>query len=319
MDANYIEHQTAPRLEMDVQSFFKQIRYSFPEHGVDYDEYQKKLIAQASQVFLEYFKEWNELMFHYREAETSYWVTKFRYIYFSVLQQASLSICFLPDAHHSEQWLIHRILLRLSHWFKTTGFNEDLNQTNEQYEKRIDQIRERYAKVSKLSVDAPDLRFYLGYPVGAEHLHSVAHMVKSFLVFEKKLKSQPWYRGQVIFSYHHLIRDSIRNCYVIRFFLTFQKVIYNPDVDYSILISRLWQDVTMGLGALLKVSDKETQKPLGNPFGLGSDEIMEYSEPQSPLEDLADLPETASSVEEKMNKICVVPHNFQIFQGKRIT
>ncbi len=317
MDAIYIEHQTAPRLEMDVQSFFKQIRYSSPEPGVDYDEYQKKLIAQASQVFLEYFKAWNELMFHYREAEVSFWVAKFRYFYFSVLQQAKLSVCFLPDADHSEQWLIHRILLRLSQWFKTTGFNEDLNQANEQHEKRIAQIRERYVEVGKLSVDAPDLRFYLSYPMGAEHLHSVAQVVKSFLLFEKKLKSQPWYRGQVIFSYHHLIRDSIRNCYVIRFFLTFQKVIYNPDVDYSILISRLWQDVTMELGVLLNVSDEETQKPLGNPFGFSRDEIMEYPEPQNPLEDLADLPETVSSVEEKMNTICVIPSGFQIFQGKK--
>lgn len=318
MDITHIEHQAAPRLEMDVQRFFKQIRYSSPEPGVDYDEYQKKLMIQASKVFLEYFRDWNFLMFSHREAEVSFWIAKFRDVYFSVLQQVSLgSYFFVPDAHHSEQWLINHILLKLSQWFKTTGFNEDLNQSNEQHEKRIDQIRERYAEVSKLSVDAPDLRFYLSYPMGTEQLQSVDQVVRSFFLFEKKLKSQPWFRGQVIFSYYHLIRDSIRNCYVIRFFLTFQKAIYNADVDYSTLIGQLWQDATIGLGILLEVSDEASQKPLSNPFGIGRDEIMEYPEPRNPLEDLGDLPNTVSSVEEKMNKICVVTRGFQIFQGKK--
>ena len=223
----------------------------------------------------------------------------------------------MPNAQHTEKWLIERILRKLKELFKTTGFHEVFNQCNEKYEKRVDQLRERYSEVSKFSVDAPDLRFYLSYPAGTELLQSVDQVIQSFRAFEKKLKSQPWFHAQVIFSYYHLIRDSIRNCYVVRYYLTFQKVFYSSDIDYSALLLQLWQDATYGLGVLLEIPDEESQKLNGNPFGLGQGEIVHFPEPQNPLDDLGDLPDTMSCVNEKMNKICIVTRGFEIFNGKK--
>lgn len=318
MDITHIEHQTAPRLEIDVQNFFKQIRFGSADPKISHEEQERNLKEQWVTVFLDYFKDWNNLMYSHRDSEFSFWTTQFRRAYLFVLQQAGLNIhYFVPNVPNTEKWLIERILVTLKKLFKTTGFHEVLNQGNEKYEKRVDQLRERYSEVSKLSVDAPDIRFYLSYPVGTELLQSIDQVIQSFREFEKKLKFQPWFRAQVIFSYYHLIRDSYRNCYVIRFYLTFQKVFYSSDIDYSALLLQLWRDATYGLGVLLEIPDEESQKLNDNPFGLGQDEIVHFPEPKNPLDDLGDLPDTMSCVNEKMNKICIVPRGFEIFNGKK--
>ena len=142
-------------------------------------------------------------------------------------------------------------------------------------------------------------------------------MIRSFLAFEKKLAYLPWFRAQVIFSYYHLIRDSTRNCYVIRFYLTFQKAFYSDDFDYSVDLLRLWQDATYGMGILLEIPDEETQKLNGNPFGFNPDGLFNFPEPKNPLDDLGDLPDTATSIREQMNKICITTRSFKIFNGKK--
>ena len=257
-------------------------------------------------------------MFHHRDSDCSFWVTQFRNAYFTVLQQIdSRRYYFNPTAKHTAKWLAEHVLNKLKLLFATTGFHEALNQCNEQYEKRVDHLRELYSEVSKLSVDAPDLKFYLSYPVGTELLQSVDQVIQSFRAFEKKLTSLPWFRAQVIFSYYHLIRDSTRNCYVIRFYLTFQKVFYSNDIDYSVDLLRLWQDATHGMGILLQIPDEETQHSNGNPFGFDPDGLFNFPEPKNPLDDLGDLPNTASSVGEQMNKICIATRGFKIFNGKK--
>ena len=318
MDITLIEHLTAPRLEADVQGFFTKVRFASSDPEISHEEQERNLKEQWIKVFLDYFKDWNNLMYSHREADVSFWIAQFRKAYFFVLQQAHLNVnYFMPNAQHTEKWLIERILRKHKELFKTTGFHEVFNQCNEKYEKRVDQLRERYSEVSKFSVDAPDLRFYLSYPAGTELLQSVDQVIQSFRAFEKKLKSQPWFHAQVIFSYYHLIRDSIRNCYVVRYYLTFQKVFYSSDIDYSALLLQLWQDATYGLGVLLEIPDEESQKLNGNPFGLGQGEIVHFPEPQNPLDDLGDLPDTMSCVNEKMNKICIVTRGFEIFNGKK--
>ena len=318
MDITHIEHQTAPRLEQDIHSFFTQVRFGSPIPPTTHDEHIQKIIEQTAQVLLAYFQDWNFLMFSHRDSDCSFWVTQFRNAYFTVLQQIDpRQYYFNPTAKHTAKWLAEHILKKLKQLFVTTGFHEALNQSNEQYEKRVDHLRELYSEVSKLSVDAPDLKFYLSYPIGTELLQSVDLVIQSFRAFEKKLKSQPWFHAQVIFSYYHLIRDSIRNCYVVRYYLTFQKVFYSSDIDYSTLLLQLWQDATYGLGVLLEIPEEESQKLNGNPFGLGQGEIVHFPEPQNPLDDLGDLPDTMSCVNEKMNKICIVTRGFKIFNGKK--
>ena len=177
--------------------------------------------------------------------------------------------------------------------------------------------RRDYSEASKLSVDAPDLKFYLSYSIGSEYLQSVDEVIRSFNVFEKKLAYLPWFRAQVIFSYYHLIRDSTRNCYVIRFYLTFQKVFYCNDIDYSVDLLRLWQDANYGMGILFQTPDEETQHSNGNPFGFDPDGLFNFPEPKNPLDDLGSLPDTVTSVNEQMNKICITTRSFKIFNGKK--
>ena len=318
MDIVHIEHQTAPRLEQDIHNFFTQVRFGSSTPPMTHDENIQIIIEQTAQVLLEYFKEWNSMVYFCRESNCSFWITQFGKAYFTVLQQIdSRQYYFRPTAKHTEKWFTESILAKLRKLFATTGFYESLNQSNEQYEKRVDQLRERYSEASKLSVDAPDLKFYLSYSIGSEYLQSVDEVIRSFRAFEKKLAYLPWFRAQVIFSYYHLIRDSTRNCYVIRFYLTFQKAFYSDDFDYSVDLLRLWQDATYGMGILLEIPDEETQKLNGNPFGFNPDGLFNFPEPKNALDDLGDLPDTATSIREQMNKICITTRSFKIFNGKK--
>lgn len=104
---------------------------------------------------------------------------------------------------------------------------------------------------------------------------------------------------------------------MIRFYLTFQKVFYSKDTNYSTLIQRLWQEATDGLGIILIVDEEASKQPSGNPFGLGREEVLAFPEPQDPLDDLDNVPEVASSVSEKMNKICILTRGFKAFHGKK--
>ncbi|WP_335951594.1 hypothetical protein [Acinetobacter beijerinckii] len=319
MDITYVEHQTAPRLEKDVHDFFTQARFGVSNPKISDDKNVKNQKQEWSQVFLDYFDEWNFLMFSHRDSEFSFWITQFRSAYFSVLSRIDPhQHYFVPNTTHTAKWLIEQILEKLKALFKTTGFTENLHQCNDQYEKHIRQLQDTYTAITKISVNAPDLKFYLSYLSGTEQLQAIDQVIQSFRAFEKKLKCQPWFRSQVILTYYHLIRDSYKNCYVIRFYLTFQNVFYSTDTNYSALIQRLWLDATNQLGTLLIVDEEMSKQPLGNPFCLGRDEIMEFPEPKDPLDDLAELPESVTCVTEKMNKICIMTRGFKVFNAKKI-
>ena len=74
MNIAHIEHQTAPRLEQDIHNFFTQVRFGSPIPPMTHDEHIQKIIEQTAQVLLEYFREWNELMFHHRDSDCSFCV-----------------------------------------------------------------------------------------------------------------------------------------------------------------------------------------------------------------------------------------------------
>ena len=317
MDMTYIEHQTAPRLEQDIHSFFVQVRNTSPDPKFDKAEYSKDVMDQSAKVLLAYFLEWNFLMFSLRDLDCSFWIMQFKKAYFSTLQEEKLGkYYFRPTDVHTEQWMVQSILHKLKSLFDTTGFIEDLRLQNEKQDKQITRLEDAYIQIGKTSVEAPDLRFYLSYPEGTELLQTVDQVIRSFQAFEKKLKYQPWFQAQVIFSYYHLIRDSYRNCYVIRFFLTFQKALYSTHIDYSGLLLRLWQEATYDIGELLTISNEEFQESHTNPFGFGCEDIVEFPEPQNAFEDLSDLPKQVSCVEEKMNKICIVPRGVKSLMGR---
>ena len=71
------------------------------------------------------------------------------------------------------------------------------------------------------------------------------------------------------------------------------------------------------MGILLQIPDEETQHSNGNPFGFDPDGLFNFPEPKNPLDDLGDLPDTVTSVNEQMNKICIATRGFKIFNGKK--
>jgi len=317
MDLISLEHLIAPRLEADIQTYYGQVR--FKSSDLSYQEQEKNLQEQSLQVFLDYFKDWNALMCARKDSQFSLWLDQFRNAYISVMTPINPQLhYFKPDPKHSAEWLIGKILTTLKNSFDSTTFLEHLNHSNDQYCKRIDQIRENYLSVGKFSVDAPDLKFYVSYPAGTELLRTVDEVCKAFNSFENKLKNQPWYQAQVVFSFYHLIRDSFRNAYVIRFYLTFQNTLYSSEINYAALIQQLWQEATHGFGTLLTVVHEDTKGPGGNPFGFGRGDIIEFPEPLNPLENLEMLPESTSSIDEGMNKICVMPKSFKLFHGRQL-
>lgn len=317
MDLISLEHLIAPRLEADIQTYYGQVR--FKSSDLSYQEQEKNLQEQSLQVFLDYFKDWNALICVHKDSQFSFWLDQFRKAYISVMLQTNQqSHFFTPNPKHTAERFIGDVLATLKKSFQSTTFLEYLNHCNDQYCKRIDQIREAYLSIGKFSVNAPDQKFYLSYPAGTELLRSIDHVCKAFYSFDKKLNSQSWYQAQVVFSFHHLIRDSYRNAYVIRFYLTFQNTLYSSEINYAALIQQLWQEATHGFGTLLTVVHEDTKGPGGNPFGFGRGDIIEFPEPLNPLENLEMLPESTSSIDEGMNKICVMPKSFKLFHGRQL-
>ena len=68
---------------------------------------------------------------------------------------------------------------------------------------------------------------------------------------------------------------------------------------------------------IFQIPDEETQHSNGNPFGFDPDGLFNFPEPKNPLDDLGSLPDTVTSVNEQMNKICIATRGFKIFNGKK--
>lgn len=306
------EHLIAPRLELDVEAFNREVRFGYRDLDTTQSEHENNILRDWSKKFLSYFKEWNGLMLSYKDMEFSFWIKQFRVAYFFVVQHEKLPLpYFSPTEKYSEEWFIKQILIQLKKFFRTTGFIEQLNVQNEQYSKGIDRVRTAYQEVSKQSADAPELKFYLTYPPAYQSFFCISEVIKALGRFEKLLQQQEWYQGQVLFTYYHLIRDSGANCYVIRLYLAFQKVFFSSEINYLDLVINLWKQATRDLGVVLDISGSN------NPFCLAEGEFIEYVEPDNILDDLNEAPESVSSVGEGMSKICIYPKGFKIFKGRK--
>lgn len=307
------EHLIAPRLELDVEAFNREVRFGHRDLDTTQSEHENTILNHWSKIFLSYFKEWNGLIFYFRDMEFSFWIKQFSTAYFFVVQHEKLPLSyFSPTEKYSEEWFIKQILIQLKKFFRTTGFIEQLNVQNEQYSKGIDRVRTAYQEVSKQSVDAPELKFYLTYPPAYQSFFCISEVTKAINNFEKLLKGKPWYQGQVLFTYYHFIRDSRTSCYVIHLYLAFQKVFFSSEVDYLDLVTNLWQQATRDVGVVQGLSE------LNNPFCLEEGELIEYVEPDNILDDLNDVPESVSSVSEGMSKICIYPKGFKTFKGRKV-
>lgn len=309
-----IEHSIAPRLEHDVYQFYFDVRCNKPRSEQSYEEYEKELMQKWVKYFSEYFKDWNFMLTYCQEFEFSFWINCFNNVYISTKMEINKELIFLEPVEPNEiKKLIQNSLNKLKQLFKTTGFIEDLQQKNCKYEKRIAKIQKDYSEVSKLSVDAPDLKFYLVYKDGFDVIKDIQNVVKEFRVFLKLLKSQRWYQSQVIFTFYQVVKVSKQKHYAIRFYLTIHKSFYSQEIDYLQSLNQLWERATTYLGVIHANEKITTNESLAldsneNPFVI-------TDEPMSALENLDILPSSLTAVRQNEEKLCISVKGFKDFDG----
>lgn len=309
-----IEHSIAPRLEHDVYQFYFDVRCNKPRSEQSYEEYEKELMQKWVKYFSEYFKDWNFMLTYCQEFEFSFWINCFNNAYISTKMEINKELIFLEPVEPNEiKKLIQNTLNKLKQLFKTTGFIEDLQQKNCKYEKRIAKIQKDYSEVSKLSVDAPDLKFYLVYKDGFDVIKDIQNVVKEFRVFLTLLKSQRWYQSKVIFTFYQVVKVSKQKHYAIRFYLTIHKSFYSQEIDYLQLLNQLWERATTYLGVIHANEKITTNESLAldsneNPFVI-------TDEPMSALENLDILPSSLTAVRQNEEKLCISVKGFKDFDG----
>lgn len=313
-----LELFTAPRLEQDVCTFYKDVRFKRHDPALSYQEQSNAVIGTFRTALLQYFKDWNLMMVSHRDYDLSFWSSTFRKVYTSVLYEYGIAH-FYPAGEKNETWLINQIAFKLQKLFKTTGFIEMLNKVNNDYEKRVDKIRTSYRSTSELSVDAVDLRFNLGFYDQFNEFMDIQSVMKMFNIFEKQLKMQAWYRAQSVFTLYHVFRDVEQNRYVICLFLTIDKVMYSVDTKYDYLISQLWNRVTDGYGGLLQSTghfsiDFNISGHI-TPLIIGGNDIFNASNAMNPLDYLDSLPTNETAFDESSKKICVLNMGASALKG----
>lgn len=310
MDPLEYEFTIAPQLEKDIANYYQALRFSRAADGFEYRDHINSIDQALKKTLMNYFNEWNILMFSRKEQVFSFWLEEFRNIYFSVLGQNQMST-FHPIASNNEKWLLEQIMQKLKAGFLTTGFTEKLNKYNEKYSKRIDKLRERYCAASKVSPNAPDMKFVLGLYDQFNVLFDIQTLTKNFRIFEQKLKGQLWYRGDIIFTYFHFTRDPTHKRYVIHLYLTFSIHMFSNPEHYQKLINQLWQDATQHMGILF---DMQVAQGV-TPYLLQEDHPFNVVEIECPLDALDTLPINDTGVGEDSLRICIAPQGFTHFNA----
>lgn len=309
-----IEHSIAPRLEHDVYQFYFDVRFNKPQSEQSYEEYEKESMEKWVTCFSKYFKDWNFMLTYCQEFEFSFWIDCFKKAYISSKMEIYKELSLLESVESNEiRKLIQSILRKLKQLFKTTGFIEDLQQKNCKYEKRIAKIQKDYSEMSKLSVDAPDLKFYLRYREGFDVHRDIQKVVEEFRCFLKLLKDERWYQSQVIFTFYQVMNVSKQKHYAIRFYLTIHKSFYSEQINYLQLINQLWGNATTYLGVVYVDEQVDTEEFLA--LDSKEDLFVESDEPRSALDNLEILPTSLTAVGQSADKLYLCVKGFKNFNG----
>lgn len=296
----------APKLEQDVHDFYIALKRATLVDG--------DLRKTWRRSFLEYCQDWHYLLFSHREFKFGFWVTQFSNAYYAcVAEQEEFQIW--PE--NEKQWadLVSKILYKLEKLFKSIGFQEMLNKCNTAYEKKIQKLMDQYSDMNRLSVDAPDLKFYLTmhpHPT-AQELSHIQNFSRALKQFERRLMDKPWCRAQVLYRFYQIYRDPEFQHYVVRYYLTFQKAFYSEETNYCAKLREIWSDVTEGIGVLLeqKQFKPDVQGNLTVPPFMNDD--ME-----SPLENLESLDVRMTSLKEHATNLYVWDRGMESFSGQII-
>lgn len=304
MNFKQAELFVAPKLEQDVHDFYIALKRATLVDG--------DLRKTWRRSFFEYCQDWHYLLFSHREFKFGFWVTQFSNAYYAcVAEQEEFQIW--PE--NEKQWadLVSKILIKLEKLFKSIGFQEMLNKCNAAYEKKIQKLMDQYSNINRLSVDAPDLKFYLTmhpHPTAQElsHIQSFSRALKQF---ERRLMDKSWCRAQVLYRFYQIYRDPEHQHYVVRYFLTFQKAFYSEETNYCAKLREIWSDVTEGIGVLLE------QKQF-KPDVQGNRTVPSFmnDDMESPLENLESLDVRMTSLKEHVTNLYVWDRGMESFSGQ---
>lgn len=305
MQINEIEHIIAPRLEADVKAMYAELRFGANSNPAEHRS-DSAIFLHWLNVFLEYAKEWDRLMFSTKSADLSFWSNQFRKAYDSVQNKLNGNPDGLGHVQPNDAKLITKAILDiLIPLFHSTGFMEQIHKANNAYEKIKERFKDTYIEATKCSVDAIDLKFYLQISDRFYMSEPITDLSKYLVCFKNRIQMQAWYKSTVLVQYYQIVRDNTRNKYVIRFYLTCHRAFYDPAIDYARFVLMEWQAASRGIGELLELQEQSKIGVPFNPFNFEDDDIFPYEEPMNPLDDLSSLPDALTSMQYKKNQICV--------------
>ena len=306
MKVEDIEHIVAPRLEADVKALYIELRFGGNTNPAEMRSNDSVIFVHWFKVFFEYVQEWKMLIFATNDADLSFWCNEFKKAYISAqLKLKHNCLGFDNESPQEIKELIESILEVLISLFRSTGFMEQIHKANNAYAKTIERYKDAYIEATKCSVDAIDLKFYLQISDRLDRYYSITELGPLLARFNKGIQKQAWYKSTVLLQYYHIVRDSTRNKYVIRFYLTCHNAFYNPTIDYAGLVLKQWQAETHYSGELLELSEYSNTGDKFNPFNFEDDDIFPYKEPMNPLDDLSSLPDSLTSMKYGKNQICI--------------
>lgn len=312
-----LEFVTAPRLEHDIADYCKKVRFDRVLEGGNYEDQQKALDKEFKQNLKAYFNDWVLLMMASRKYRFSFWIDVFHRAYISVLQEEGTAF-FEIDSSRSHSYYINKMLSKLKKLFNSTSFSELLNRHNQQYSKRLEKIRASYCSVSETYPNAVDLKFELSLHAMENLLLCIADINHLFSNFKRQLQQQDWYKTQVIYTFYQIMRDDQRQRYVIRFFLTFNTMLFTNTAIYCNELEKLWNMATNGMGVIFCSNMSSACDKLNDGNTLRINRIIQ-EEIYSPLSALDEMPDHLTNLEGLSHRICAFPFaGFHPFEGNPI-
>lgn len=315
MSHSEFEFVIAPRLEQDVLEYYQTIRFVPTPEGVEYKKHQKSIDKEFKRKLSGYFSGWRRMMTAcmHEYLEFSFWVDKFFQAYCSVLREEHIHLLEVITHKHSALYT-GRIVKRLRMLFESTSLSEEMNKKNERYDKQIEKLRESYLNTSQIYPDAVDLKLELSLNEFGNEISDLQQLNQYFLNFKKNLATAFWYRTQVVYRFYQIARDTAQQCYIIHFYLTFNRSLYSDSLGYCNDIRECWLKVTGYIGTCMSPEANHHHASLEAEQVLRIDRILQ-EEAQCPLGALNEMPENQTGLYGLPNRICICPKTFQWFDG----
>ena len=315
MSHSEFELVVAPRLEQDVLEYYQTIRFAPIPESINYEDHKKNIDQEFKRKLSGYFSGWRRMMMACMQEHLyfSFWADKFFQAYCSVLREENINFFEITELS-PVSFYTDKLVKRLRILFGSTSLSEEMHKQNEQYDKRIEKLRESYRNTSQIYPDAVDLKLELSLNDVGNEITDIRQLDRYFTNFQKRLAAEIWFRTQVVYRFYRFIRDDLQQRYVIQFYLTFNPSLYSFPLVYCHDIRKLWLMATGNLGICDCPRADHQHASLNTEPALRIDKIVQEEE-QCPLGALNDMPENQTGLNGLAGRICIHPKTFKWFDG----